>query len=228
MRLPAFTGWGYSKDFPRPASRPFRARWKGIQQEVVNKATGTMPQTAHPVQPLVAQPLIGQFTDEITNLGGNVVRVPESELPAQIIQYLRKRKIKSIYVDDAGAKHVSPLREAGITLIREADPKVHCGPSASPRAGITGALAGIADTGTLVIVGGKGRPLTVSLLPEIHVAILRAKDIYANLPQVLNLPEVRKAPAVVLISGPSRTADIEMTLTIGVHGPKELHVFLVE
>ncbi len=228
MRLPAFTGWGYSKDFPHPAARPFRARWKGIQQEVINKATGTMPQTAQPARPPAAGPLISQFADEIASLGGNIVRVPESDLPAQIIQFLRKRKIKSIYIDDAGAKHASPLREAGITLIREADPKVRGGPSASPRAGITGALAGIADTGTLVIVGGKGKPLTASLLPEIHVAILRAKDIYANLPQVLNLPEVRKAPAAVLISGPSRTADIEMTLTIGVHGPKELHVFLVE
>jgi L-lactate dehydrogenase complex protein LldG len=78
------------------------------------------------------------------------------------------------------------------------------------------------------LVGGPGSPLTASLLPEVHVAILKASTLVPSLPDALKRPEVLKAAAGVIISGPSRTADIEMTLTIGVHGPGELIVFLID
>ena len=90
---------------------------------------------------------------------------------------------------------------------------------------MTGCLAGIAETGTLVLTGGKGHPLTASLLPEIHIAILRSGDIIERLPDVFRRREVREAASISLITGPSRTADIEMTLTIGVHGPGQVIVF---
>ena len=101
-------------------------------------------------------------------------------------------------------------------------------PDPAVQAGLTGALAGIAETGTLVMPGGPGKPLTASLLPETHLAVLPARDILDRLAQALALPQVRQASASVLITGPSRTADIEMTLTIGVHGPKNLVVFILE
>jgi L-lactate dehydrogenase complex protein LldG len=69
--------------------------------------------------------------------------------------------------------------------------------------------------------------LTASLLPEIHIVLLREEDIYQDLNAVFVQEQVRKAPAGVVITGPSRTADIEMTLTIGVHGPGELHVLCI-
>ena len=72
------------------------------------------------------------------------------------------------------------------------------------------------------------------MLPEIHLAILRSEDILPNLESLLagsdagKLQAVLDAPSVALVSGPSRTADIEMTLTIGVHGPRQVHVFCVD
>jgi L-lactate dehydrogenase complex protein LldG len=66
------------------------------------------------------------------------------------------------------------------------------------------------------------------LLPDTHIAILEAKDIYAHLSDAINLPEISNSPSAVFISGPSRTADIEMTLTIGVHGPGEIFVLCVD
>jgi L-lactate dehydrogenase complex protein LldG len=66
-----------------------------------------------------------------------------------------------------------------------------------------------------------------SLLPEIHIALLREKDICKQLDQVIQEDELKRAPAAVLVSGPSRTADIEMTMTIGVHGPGELDVICI-
>ena len=95
------------------------------------------------------------------------------------------------------------------------------------RVGLTGALAGIAATGTLALPASPGCPGETSLLPEIHLAVLYEDQIYATLEEVLALEEMGSAPSAALISGPSRTADIEMTLTLGVHGPGEVVVFFV-
>jgi L-lactate dehydrogenase complex protein LldG len=92
-------------------------------------------------------------------------------------------------------------------------------------------VAGLADTGTLVLSGGSRRSLLPSLLPETHLAVVRSKDIYADLEgwlRAVGSPYVAGSSNLVLISGPSRTADIEMTLTVGVHGPRQLIVFLIE
>ncbi len=114
----------------------------------------------------------------------------------------------------------SRLVAAGLSLVRAADPTV--------RAGLTGAVAAIAQIGSLVLTAGQGRPLSASLLPEIHIAVVYRAHLIWSLEEALQLREVREASATVLITGPSRTADIEMTLTIGVHGPKELIVFIVD
>ncbi len=96
--------------------------------------------------------------------------------------------------------------------------------------GITRAQAGIAETGTLVLDSSCERNRLVSVVPPVHIAILRASRIYATLAEVLTMlqsaPEL--SPTITFITGPSRTADIELTLTIGVHGPQELYVIIDE
>lgn len=96
--------------------------------------------------------------------------------------------------------------------------------------GITGAEAGLADTGTLVLQSGAGRSPLASLLPPVHVALLDARRIFPEMRAYLESLDgqvgagahVRAASHTVFISGPSRTSDIEQTLTLGVHGPREL------
>ena len=102
---------------------------------------------------------------------------------------------------------------------------MHHDRDANIKVGVTGVTAAVAETGSIVLASGPGRPSSTSLLPETHIAILYEEHIYKNLPQVLHLREIQDAASVVMISGPSRTADIEMTLTIGVHGPGEVYVF---
>jgi len=96
--------------------------------------------------------------------------------------------------------------------------------------GITNAQAAIAETGTLVLDSSCERNRLVSVVPPVHIAIVAASRIYATLADVLALLQSGKevSPAITFITGPSRTADIELTLTIGVHGPKELHVIIDE
>jgi len=93
-------------------------------------------------------------------------------------------------------------------------------------AGLTGALAGLADTGTLVLHGGAGRPRLASLLPPVHIAMLRASHIYPTMAAFLaaHAEAVHAGSNLVFITGASRTSDIELTLTLGVHGPKILHI----
>ncbi len=221
--LPAFTGWGFSKDFPRPAAHPFRSRWAPAPHNVEGNLQKTLPgnQLGAPEQPSSAKDeLLPRFTREVEALGGQVILASQSDLPDRVITLLRERKVDRVQAwDQIPGLEPAGLANAGFQVDHNAHDSI--------KAGITGALAGIAETGTLVIPGGEGRPLTASLLPGIHIAILRASDIVESLEQVFARQAVEQYPAVVLVSGPSRTADIEMTLTIGVHGPGELHVFLL-
>jgi L-lactate dehydrogenase complex protein LldG len=96
--------------------------------------------------------------------------------------------------------------------------------------GISTVQAAIAETGTLVLDSSLERHRLVSLVPPVHIAIVRASQIYRTLSEVLSLIRKDKeiSPAVTFITGPSRTADIELTLAIGVHGPQELYVIIDE
>lgn len=222
MHLPAFTGWGYSKDLPRMEVRPFRARWKRIKQELNGISDQVIPDPGNPdlTEAPISKTVSAQFSEELTALGGRVSRVAEKDLPARLGEFLDERGITAAFCDEAGARALESLRKPGVSVVREPDPGIRCG--------ITGALAGIAETGSLVLTGGASHSLTASLLPEIQVTLLKEKDIYASLPQVLSVPGLQDASAAVLVTGPSRTADIEMALTIGVHGPKEVQVFLID
>jgi L-lactate dehydrogenase complex protein LldG len=96
--------------------------------------------------------------------------------------------------------------------------------------GITRAQAAIAETGTLVLDSSCERNRLVSVVPPVHIAIVAASRIYPTLADVLAMLQNGKelSPAITFITGPSRTADIELTLTIGVHGPQELYVIIDE
>lgn len=216
MPIPAWSGWGYSKDFPRLEISPFRSRWKSIKQEV----SGTDQETREPEQPPGTAPaplpsLADRFIEELQGIGGAAVRLAEKDVPARLARLLQERGIERVAVDDIGEKYVSEIQ-----AVRTPDPTIW--------AGITGVQVGIAESGSLVLVGGEARPLTASLLPDIHIAILRVSDLVLTLGEALSRPEIRSASASVIITGPSRTGDIEMALAIGVHGPKELLVFLVD
>jgi L-lactate dehydrogenase complex protein LldG len=96
--------------------------------------------------------------------------------------------------------------------------------------GVSTAQAAIAETGTLVLDSARERHRVVSLVPPVHIAIIDASTIFQTLGQALAFIHRNGdiSPAVTFITGPSRTADIELTLAIGVHGPQELYVIINE
>jgi L-lactate dehydrogenase complex protein LldG len=96
--------------------------------------------------------------------------------------------------------------------------------------GVTTADYLLADTATLVVLGGKGRGRSVSLVPSIHVAVVPTGRMVRSFREVMRIFDARREnlPSnMTFITGPSKTADIEATLVHGAHGPREMHLFLV-
>ncbi|WP_323944214.1 LutC/YkgG family protein [Aeromonas hydrophila] len=98
------------------------------------------------------------------------------------------------------------------------------------QAGITHCAGAIADTGTLVLLPDNGEPRTLSLVPPCHIALLAASTITDNLAGLVAVGRWQQAMPtnLLLVSGPSKTADIQQTLAYGAHGPSRLLVVLVE
>lgn len=223
LSLPAFTGWGYSKDFPKPAPKPFRAVWAEAQPSSSpfipsNEVQAEQPSSS--ASSSLPSSLVEWFAQELEALGGKFIPCTTAELGQKVLAFLQQHQITRLQTWHPRYLPVGLLEfleQNGVTLTSQADPHA--------AAGLSGAECAIAESGTLVLPADEHRPSTASLLPEIHLAILHAKDILPRLPEALKRLETVKAPLTVLISGPSRTADIEMTLTIGVHGPKEVVVF---
>jgi L-lactate dehydrogenase complex protein LldF len=237
IRLPNISGWGYSKDFPRPARRTFRARFSKREQTVVERNERAdflkQDQADHQAKEETSANSSLQrtkkFAAELEALGGYFVACTQKAVSLKILEILKTQGINQLlawnapYLPDS---LLEQLAKAGISISHPSAETLDA--SRLVKAGLTGASTGIADTGSIILLGGPGKPLSTSLLPEIHIALLWEKDIVENLELALQDEEVRQAPACVIISGPSRTADIEMTLTIGVHGPGELVVICIK
>ncbi len=228
IRMPAFTGWGYSKDFPLPGGMPFHTRWNRINaksetQPPVKSAPAESTPKEETAQLTAVPPYespVDQFSRELKAIGGEFVPCDSASLGQHILNLLEKENIQAIQAWNAAhlpSGVLDFLQAKGIQVCHEPNPEV--------RAGITGVLSAVAETGTLVIPGEPGRPLTASLLPDIHIAILHAADIQKTISQALPSLRDHPTPVTILVSGPSRTADIEMTLSIGVHGPCRVVVF---
>lgn len=227
LPLPGFTGWGYSKDLPRPSQLPFRERWGGekllansTRNEEYLDTEESSPEIEN--QKIITKPedLLKRFAEELRALSGEITICTTNDLSERVFEQLQLSGVTSILSWDeqhlpSGLVH--SLQSKGIQVSQDFDPGL--------KVGLSGSEAGIANTGTLVLSSDQGKPQYVSLIPEIHFAIMRAADIKENLYQVIDASELKEASMSTLISGPSRTADIEMTLTIGVHGPRQVHVF---
>lgn len=94
--------------------------------------------------------------------------------------------------------------------------------------GVTGADAGLAESGSVVLAHGPGRPRMASLIPDVHIALLHVGDIHRNLAHwaAESTGLVAETTNLVLVTGPSRTGDIEQQLNLGVHGPRHVHVVM--
>jgi L-lactate dehydrogenase complex protein LldG len=170
---------------------------------------------------------ISLFFERIEALAGKTHRAPSPEDARDYVEsVIAGRK--------AVASNAAILRECRITALAGVEGGVTNGAhlrelSATVSCGITGADYALADTGTLVMLASPQEARLISLLPPVHIAIVEHQRLLTGLDELLSiLPyPAEQTSSMVLITGPSRTADIEQILVRGVHGPGEIHVVVV-
>ena len=184
--------------------------------------------------------LVAAFTRELELLAGHAHPVNSLETAGEtVLEILGGHQARKVMAWDGSEGSVlAPVRatlaRAGISVVPyslatdTAERRVQLADLDGIIVGITGAHGGLADSGAIALTSGKGQGRLPSLLPPVHIAILSRQKILPSLPAFLaTYPEVATAGSnLVFVAGPSRTGDIEMTLTMGVHGPGEVHVIL--
>lgn len=170
---------------------------------------------------------IALFTAMAEKVAASVVRVSEeAAVPAEVANYLRQHNLPAaLRMGD------DPLL-AGLAWNRTAI-EVKRGPSDGTDAvGLSHAVAGVAESGTLVLASGNDNPTTINFLPETHIVVVRAEDVAGDYEAVWDRLRARYGRGVMprtinWVTGPSRSGDIEQTILLGAHGPRRLHIVVV-
>ena len=170
--------------------------------------------------------LVQRFVQEAEEVATTVHGVASIEdVPDEVARYLAAENLPAVL------RMAPDHRLAAIPWAMRPTITVTTGGSdGSDEVGLTGALAGVAETGTLVLHSGPESPTTLNFLPATHIVVLNTDQIVGAYEQAIAL--LRAAgplPRTInFITGPSRTADIEQQLELGAHGPRRLHIVLVE
>ncbi|MCI0475400.1 MAG: lactate utilization protein [Anaerolineales bacterium] len=208
-----------------------------MRDTILNRVSGALrdaarqPMPSLPIEPRVpgdANARVAATFAAMEYVSGKTRRVKSrTELRNALANLVSAEKIKKALVWEN-----RELQELGIAeMLTELDVEI-----VSPRAdkqtlaqcdlGVTSADAVLPQTGTLALRTTPEQAEVVSLVPRIHLAIFRPADLRADLRETL--AQIKDRPHAVLITGPSRTADIEKTLALGVHGPKEVYAWSFE
>jgi L-lactate dehydrogenase complex protein LldG len=170
-----------------------------------------------------ARELLDGFRESLELVGAKCTFAgSESEAADQLRAIINGLSATEIMVSDSELVH-RIVNIAGLDAIADASRDELF----SSDVGITSAQWAIAETGTLVLESGAERHRLVSLVPPVHICLLSASSIRQSMAEVLEVLDSDANPTITFITGASRTSDIELTLAIGVHGPGELFVIVI-
>lgn len=175
---------------------------------------------------------IDLFIREAERVNATVARVSGLDgVPREVARYLSKHNLPTtLKVAPGAAEPAIPWTSQSMLTVERGRA------DGNDAVGVSRAFAGVAETGTLVMLSGPDNPTTINFLPPTHVAVIAAADIAGDYEEVWARVRAAKAGgektfmprAVNWITGPSRTADIEQMLLLGAHGPQRLHVVIVD
>jgi L-lactate dehydrogenase complex protein LldG len=188
---------------------------------------------AHAQGPRPALPgdLVERFMRRARDMESTVERIAgRSGIPARVARYLEALQLPAAPAARTSHEGVcwpefGGLDWAGAGLKIEARPT-----TGGDRLGITGVFCAIAETGTMAVLSGPDTPTATTLLAETHVAVVPAERIVGSMEETFALIRRERAAwprAVNMISGPSRTGDIEQTIVLGAHGPFRVHILVL-
>jgi L-lactate dehydrogenase complex protein LldG len=164
----------------------------------------------------------------VEQAAGSIARVNDpADVPGEVAAFLRKYNLPMAARRGVDPRLASiPWECAGMLEITTGapDPKM--------LSSVSHAFAGVAETGTLALTSGADNPTSLNFLPDNHIVVIDAKDVVGDFESVWQrlretFGEAAMPRTVNLITGPSRSADIEQTLILGAHGPRRLHVIVV-
>ena len=202
--------------------------------ENIRRALGRTGQTPVNRRPAIYEPRLPgsvdaeseRFLSEVRKLSGVGQKLSPTDIDAALKTLVTEQNIRKATVWET-----PHLKQLGITEILNSlgveliSPNANKHEMAPCDLGITEADYLLPETGTLVLRSSVEKPRAVSLLPRVHLAIVRSEMLRADMHQVF--AEAKDSNYLVFITGPSRTADIELTVTLGVHGPKNLYVWMM-
>ncbi len=182
-------------------------------------------------RPAMPADLVARFLQRATDMESTVERLAErAAIPAAIARYLDALALPPALAEQKSRRGVcwpefADLDWKGAALDIEARPTL-----GYDRLGVTGTFCAIAETGTLVVLTGADMPTASALLPDTHVAVVRADRIVSGMEEAFALIRRERGllpRAINMISGPSRTGDVEQTIVLGAHGPFRVHILVV-
>jgi len=194
-----------------------------VQMRLAQRERGPQPARSRGTQ----DELVERFSAMAREVSATIESVASEEsVPAALADFLSRENLPARLVASPALQHLN-WSERPLLELRFGPPED------KDLVSLTPSLAGIAETGTVMLVSGPETPSTLAFLPAVHVALLRKRDIvgaYEEGWQRIRAASAEGKPprSVNFITGPSRTADIEQTLLMGIHGPRNLHIILVD
>jgi L-lactate dehydrogenase complex protein LldG len=200
------------------------ARKAAVAARLKSAPNGVIPARGQ----LPAKDQVALFLKMVEKVSVTATRVSTpAKAPGAVSEYLRSRNLP------ARLRMGEDKRLAAMPWAKEKNLEIKRGPSdGSDEVCLSHAFGGIAETGTLMLVSGPDNPTTLNFLPENHVVVLNAGDIKGDLEALLSALRQTygngEMPRTVnLVTGPSRSGDIEQTILLGAHGPRAVHLVLV-
>ncbi len=169
--------------------------------------------------------LVQDFIDRLHDYKAMVTLTNDAHLPQALADACQHHAIERLVVPGDIPAGWLPT---GITVLRD-NPPLHLKDLDTSSGVLTGCALGVAQTGTIVLDGGafQGRRV-LSLVPDVHLCVVREAQIVGLVPEAVAKLTGQATRPLTLISGPSATSDIELSRVEGVHGPRTLHVLVVQ
>lgn len=210
---------------------------KHFEDKTIERESGSPNLNSFLSEPgeLAADKMAAIFSEELSKVDGMYhILEDHDELEYRLLEIIYSYRIESYCLSKHEVQNEldieDMLESRGLKKFRSADKDE----ISRADMGITGADYGIADTGTIVVLSDDDNSRSVSLLPPVHIAFLKMDTIVQNIHQLFykfknsNPGITENSSCITFITGPSRTADIELNLTLGVHGPGKLIVFILK